>query len=188
MSPHKVRLSLRIVLAAAVVAAVGAVLAAGLRTQSSSGGAGMAALPVTQQLNKPVPTLTGKTLQGQPFDIDALRGRVVVINVMASWCAPCRAELPTLAAAAQRFAADDVRIVGLAMRDDTEDALALLRETDAERLTVIADPDGTRAVELGVRGVPETFVVDRSGNLRLHAFGPITGEWLDKHLRRLDST
>lgn len=187
MSSRRLRLALQIFLAAAVVVAVGAVLAAGLRTQASSSDAD-ASLPVTQELNKPAPALTGKTLQGDPFDINDQRGRVVVINVMASWCAPCRAELPVLAAAAQRFAGNDVRIVGLAMRDDADAAQALLRETHTERLTVVADPDGTRAIDLGVRGVPETFVIDRSGNLRLHAFGPITGEWLDRHLQRLEST
>jgi cytochrome c biogenesis protein CcmG/thiol:disulfide interchange protein DsbE len=121
-------------------------------------------------------------LQGKPFDLENLRGRVVVITVMASWCAPCRAELPELAAAAERFAPRDVQIVGLAMRDDPHDALALLRESNADRLLVVADPDGIRAVGLGARGVPETFVVDRDGKLRLHALGPITEQWLDKYL------
>lgn len=176
----------RLVIGIAVVAVLAAVLAAGLRNHNAT--PPRADLPVTRPLDEPVPDLSGKTLQGNDFDMSRLRGRVVIINVMASWCAPCREELPELAEAAHRWPADQVQIVGLAMRDNPDSTMRLLRDAGAADLTVLADPDGTRAVSLGVRGVPETFVVDRSGTLRLHAFGPVTAEWLGRHIPSLAAT
>lgn len=170
----------------AVVVAVGAVLAAGL-VSHRQGTDAEAALPVTRTLDRPAPDIAGMTVQGKQFDLAGLRGKVVVINVMASWCAPCRAELPELVAAAQRYSDSGVRLVGLAMRDRPGDTALLLQQAGAQDLPVLADPDGTRAVSLGVSGVPETFLVDRSGSLRLHAFGPVTSGWLDRQLAAMDA-
>lgn len=187
MRTGRLQLGIRVVLAAVVVIAVGAVLAGGLGSHGSQDAPGVS-MPVTRELAEPVPAVTGTTLHGEPFDIGELHGRFVVVNVLASWCAPCRRELPILAGAARRYADHDVAIIGLAMRDKADAALALLRDTGAEDLTVVADPDGTRAISLGVRGVPETFVIDGSGMLRLHAFGPISAEWLDRQLSHLGVT
>lgn len=176
----------RLTTGAVVVAALAAVLAAGLTPRDAA--SPRADLPVTRTLDQPVPDLSGKTLHGNDFDMSELRGRIVVINVMASWCAPCREELPELAEAAHRWPPDEVQVIGLAMRDDPDDAMQLLHEAGAADLTVLADPDGTHAVSLGVRGVPETFLVDRGGTVRLHAFGPVTFDWLARHLPPLGAT
>jgi cytochrome c biogenesis protein CcmG/thiol:disulfide interchange protein DsbE len=71
------------------------------------------------------------------------------------------------------------------MRDQAADTASLLRDSGATALTVVADSDGSRAVEWGVRGVPESFIVDRRGHLRVHAFGPITADWLQQQLTPL---
>lgn len=176
----------RVVGAAVVALAVGAVLAAGLagnRTQAGQAGD----LPITLRPDQPAPALTGMTFAGRPFDLAALRGRVVVINVMASWCPPCRVELPVLTAAARRWQPEGVDVVAIAMRDKAADVAEVLRETGAQTLTVVDDPQATRSVSLGARGVPETFVVDRGGVVRLHAVGPVTEDWLDRSLSQLES-
>jgi cytochrome c biogenesis protein CcmG/thiol:disulfide interchange protein DsbE len=179
------RRAVRIGVAAVAALAVGGVLAAGLVKRD---GAGTPSLPVTLEPNAAAPDLTGTTLSGQRFDLATLRGTVVVINVMASWCAPCRAELPVLVAGARRWRTHDIEMVGLAMRDDPDDARTLLRDTGAQTFEVVEDPDGTRAISLGVRGVPETLIVDRSGTVRYHAFGPINADWLDRYLPALEAT
>ncbi|MBX6751780.1 MAG: TlpA family protein disulfide reductase [Micromonosporaceae bacterium] len=167
------------VTAALALALLGAGLAAGLRDAS---GESTAPGPVTLTLDRPAPDLVGSTLDGSRFDLTDYRGSVVVINVWASWCAPCRTELPLLAGAARTWSADGVVVVGLNVRDSAEAAQALLDEAEATNLITVADPTGAVAVSWGVRGVPETFVIDRSGRLRLWAQGIIDAVWLRERL------
>ncbi|MCW3844242.1 redoxin domain-containing protein [Micromonospora yasonensis] len=131
------------------------------------------------------PALTGTTLTGQRFDLAAARGHVVLVNVFASWCGPCRDELPLLVDTARRWSPQGLQVVGLNLRDGPEAVRALLKETNADDLTVLPDPDGTRAVDWGVRGVPETFVVDRDGRIVAHQPGVVTPQWLQERLSPL---
>ncbi|WP_187398823.1 redoxin domain-containing protein [Micromonospora sp. WP24] len=160
-----------------LVVAVAAVLAAGLRagTSSTSGASGPT----------PAPELGGTTLDGGRFDLAEAHGQVVVVNVFASWCGPCRDELPLLADTARRWSPHGLRVVGLNLRDGPEAVRALLAETGTTDLTVLPDPDGTRAVKWGVRGVPETFVVDRDGRIVARQQGVVTRGWLDQRVTPL---
>ncbi|PSK66271.1 Thiol:disulfide interchange protein CycY [Micromonospora sp. MH33] len=131
------------------------------------------------------PALTGTTLTGERFDLAAARGHVVVVNVFASWCGPCRDELPLLVETARHWSPQGLEVVGLNLRDGPDAVRALLDQAHAGDLTVLPDPDGTRAVEWGVRGVPETFVVDRDGRIVAHQPGVVTGQWLRERLSPL---
>ncbi|MEV6814142.1 TlpA disulfide reductase family protein [Micromonospora sp. NPDC051296] len=124
------------------------------------------------------PALAGTTLSGDRFDLADARGQVVLVNVFASWCGPCRAELPLLVEADRRWSPEGLRVVGLNLRDGPEAVRALLDETGAGKLTVLPDRDGSTAIEWGVRGVPETFVVDRDGRIVAHQPGVVTQRWL----------
>ncbi|WP_416904350.1 TlpA family protein disulfide reductase [Micromonospora echinospora] len=131
------------------------------------------------------PALAGPTLTGEPFDLAAVRGDVVLVNVFASWCGPCRDELPLLAEIARDWSPRGLQVVGLNLRDGPDAVRALLRETRADALTVLPDPDGVRAVEWGVRGVPETFLVDRDGRIVAHRNGVLTRQWLQARVSPL---
>jgi cytochrome c biogenesis protein CcmG/thiol:disulfide interchange protein DsbE len=140
---------------------------------------------VTQIRDDPAPPLAGRTTTGDRFDLSALRGQVVLVNIWASWCSPCRQELPLLAETARQWAGHGVRLVGLDVRDNEQDARVLLTEAGATDLTVVPDPRGLVAVSWGVRGVPETFIVDRAGQIRVLARGAVTATWLRQQLTRL---
>ena len=100
----------------------------------------------------------------------SLRGRPYLLNVFASWCVSCREEAPLLDALATQAG---VPIVGLDYEDKRADARAwLLREGNPYR-TVMVDRDGRLAMDLGVYGVPETFLIDRGGVIRYKQIGPI---------------
>lgn len=131
------------------------------------------------------PDLQGTTITGARADLAALRGHVVLVNVWAPWCAPCRDELPLLADTAQRWQPDGLRVLGVATRTTPEAARALLRTLHAERITSINDPKGTLAVSWGASGVPETFVVDRDGVVRARRVGPLTAQWLAENVQPL---
>ncbi|GAA2706332.1 TlpA family protein disulfide reductase [Micromonospora olivasterospora] len=133
----------------------------------------------------PAPALAGATLDGGRFDLADARGEVVLVNVFASWCGPCRDELPLLVDAGRRWSPHGLRLVGLNVRDGAEAVRALLEQTGAQGLTVLPDPDGTRAVDWGVRGVPETFLVDRNGRVVDRQRGVVSRQWLEQRVAPL---
>lgn len=126
---------------------------------------------------RPAPVLSGEDLQGQPVDIADLEGDVVVVNAWASWCGPCRDEMPVLAAAHEELGDDGLRIVGLNVRDDPESARRL-EDQSGVRFPSVVDPDGDLAVEWGVRGMPQTFVVGPEGLIVDHRYGAVDEEWV----------
>jgi cytochrome c biogenesis protein CcmG, thiol:disulfide interchange protein DsbE len=187
MSGRGRRRLIGLTLAALAVAGLGVTLAAGVRSaagQTGTAGAG----PQTQARHDPAPPLRGTTLTGASFDLGTLRGKVVLVNVWASWCDPCRQELPALAAAQRRWSAQGFTVAGVDMSDNDESALRMLRELKATDLTSVTDTRGTDAVAWGVRGVPESFLVDRGGVVRWWAQGAVDAGWLEQRVPALLSS
>ena len=161
-------------LAAVLVAVVllGGLLEEGLRHQGS------AAAPAASTLTgHPAPALAGQALDGRHLDLAALRGSVVLVNIWASWCGPCREEIPLLQRTQQQLGPRGLRVIGIATRDGPVAARALLAELGGGPESLV-DPDGHLAVEWGATGVPETFLVDRTGVVRARCWGEVTQQWL----------
>lgn len=116
---------------------------------------------------------------GAPVASEAFAGRPYVVNIFASWCAPCLAEHPLLMA----LAADGVEIVGAAYKDEPEDALEFLRRHGSPYAAVGLDPRGRYKLELGSTGVPETFVIGPDGVVIALHRGPLTQEIVDETIR-----
>lgn len=108
-------------------------------------------------------------------------GEVRLINYWASWCAPCRIEHPQL----MELAEDGVQIIGVNYKDDPEKAAEFLASLGDPYTATGADLEGRTAIEWGVYGVPETFVVDRDGVVRLRVPGPVTRRILERDIRPL---
>ena len=128
----------------------------------------------------PVPGLErdGKPVPG--LDADSFKGEVTVLNVWASWCVPCRDEAPLLT----RLAADKrIRVVGINYKDQPDNARRFLGRYGNPFAAAGADKNGRAAIEWGVYGVPETFVVGRDGRIAFKLVGPITGENFDTVLK-----
>ena len=122
------------------------------------------------------PALALERLDGEA---QSLQGQVWVLNVFASWCAPCRAELPVLGQLAEQ---GGVRVVGLDYRDTPELGLGFLKRHGNPYALTWRDPEGKGSLAWGVTGVPETFVIDRHGIVRLRHTGPVTAEDLNRKL------
>ena len=124
-------------------------------------------------IGKPAPAFSAPTLfKGQlPLTSEALKGEVWMLNVWASWCAACRDEHPLLIAL-QRDRV--VRIVGLNYKDRQQDAKSWLERFDDPYDVVVLDPTGDIAINYGVYGVPETFIIDRQGIVRYKHVGPLS--------------
>lgn len=110
------------------------------------------------------PALRGATLSGASFDLASLRGSVVVVDVWASWCGPCREAMPKLQELQTRFADRDVVFVGLSLDEDAEAARAFAEEAGV-RFDLVHDPDGSIVEPWAPPKMPTTFVVDRQGRI-----------------------
>lgn len=132
-------------------------------------------------IGKPAPDFKLRALASpaRELTIADLRGQVFMLNVWASWCVACRTEHPLLVKLA---ASGTVDIIGLNYKDEREDALQWLRQRgDPYRLSV-HDPKGDLGLDLGVYGVPETFIIDGEGVIRYKHIGPLNPDVLDAEL------
>ncbi len=127
------------------------------------------------------PMLPEGTLPGLPaLDPAVLAdGNVKLVNFFASWCAPCRVEHPQLKA----LAGEGIPVYGIAYKDDPAKSVAFLEELGNPYLATGTDPDGRTAVNWGVYGVPETFVVDGEGRIVARLAEPLTEDALTRRLR-----
>lgn len=123
-------------------------------------------------LDKPAPELPLTTLDGYSgVEPAALTGPgLKLVNFWASWCAPCRAEHPTLV----RLAGEGWTIIGINKSDEPENARAFLGELGNPYTMIATDEKGRGSIEWGVYGIPETFLVDADGKIRLRHAGPVT--------------
>jgi cytochrome c biogenesis protein CcmG/thiol:disulfide interchange protein DsbE len=112
------------------------------------------------------------------------KGKVVVLNVWASWCDPCREEVPLLQRTHDRIAAKGGTVLGVDTQDASDKARAFLAERKAT-FPSLRDRDRSYGREFGVAGYPETFLIDRAGRVAALKRGAITQGWLDQHLPRL---
>jgi cytochrome c biogenesis protein CcmG, thiol:disulfide interchange protein DsbE len=127
----------------------------------------------SQLVGKSAPEFTLPPLdeEAQSFERAELsQGRPTVINFFASWCTPCRVEHPTLQALAAR---GDITLYGIDYKDIPEKARAFLKELGNPFGKINEDRDGRVAIDFGVTGVPETFVIDGKGVIKAHFAGPI---------------
>ncbi|WP_298233881.1 DsbE family thiol:disulfide interchange protein [uncultured Azohydromonas sp.] len=132
-------------------------------------------------IGKPAPAFNLQRLDapGTRFVPAQMRGKVWVLNVWASWCAPCRAELPAVQALAEGAR---VSVVGLNYKDSAEGAREWLKANGNPYAFTALDTQGKAGIDWGVYGVPETFVIDQRGVVRHKHTGPLTPETVRKEL------
>jgi cytochrome c biogenesis protein CcmG/thiol:disulfide interchange protein DsbE len=128
-------------------------------------------------INKPAPAFSLPALDAPDQKISAqdLRGKVWVLNVWASWCVACRIEHPLLVEFSK---AGMVPIYGLNYKDKRDDAIRWLVNFGNPYTRSLSDIDGLVGIDFGVYGVPETFVIDKQGVIRMKHIGPVTPEVL----------
>ena len=109
----------------------------------------------------------------QPFAFSDLAGQVSLVNIFGSWCAACVVEHPILMRIAHR---EGVAIYGVAWRDTAIDASNWLQKYGNPYRKTGLDTESLLAIDLGVTGAPETFLIDKAGNIRFKQVGPISGQ------------
>jgi len=151
-------------------------------SSSSSWGAGTQIFPVSER--SAIPLIKGATLTGDPLDLaDEIGHGVVAVNVWASWCAPCRKEMPLLARAAR----GRLRVVGIDERDNSHSARSFAASRGATYPNIF-DPHGRLLAELPMlpqTGVPSTLFLDQEGRVAARVIGPVDSRVLRRVIRQL---
>jgi cytochrome c biogenesis protein CcmG/thiol:disulfide interchange protein DsbE len=131
-------------------------------------------------VGKPAPDIALPALdaQAEKFDRAELgQGRPIIVNFWASWCVPCRLEHSTLEALAAR---KGIALYGVDYKDKPENARAFLSELGNPFGKINQDQEGRVSIDWGVTGVPETFVIDSKGIIRVHYAGPLNDQVVEQ--------
>lgn len=138
-------------------------------------------------INKPVPEFSVETLYDDTQTIGAnkLKGEVWLLNVWASWCAACRTEHPLINELSKQ---DLITIVGLNYKDKRADAKQWLNVFGNPYTVIAHDLKGDVGIDFGVYGVPESFLIDKKGQIRFKQIGPFTPQAIQQDLLPLIET
>jgi thiol-disulfide isomerase/thioredoxin len=131
---------------------------------------------------RPAPRLELDDLSGKPWSLAALRGQVVVVNFWATWCEPCRAEMPSLELMAQRLEHDGVVVVAVNYQEPIP-AIRRFLEAQPVTLPILLDRNGAAAAAWTPRVFPSTVLIGRSGQPRLTVLGEM--DWTSAAAREL---
>lgn len=132
---------------------------------------------------RPAPDFTLRTLDRKPLALSDFRGKIVVLNFWASWCTPCKQEMPNLERVWKEFGRRGVMVLGIDVQDDPEDAAAFMK---ALKITYpsVYDPEQTRMNAYQVTALPTTFFIDQQMRIRGRVVGGYLGEEGYRELRR----
>jgi cytochrome c biogenesis protein CcmG/thiol:disulfide interchange protein DsbE len=126
------------------------------------------ALPVFSPGTGPAARAAGDTIR-----LDRLDGRIVVVNFFASWCLPCRAEHAALSQTATRYSDKGAQFIGILYNDTPEAGLRWIDEMGGMTYPAVLDSDSRTAIDYGIYGVPETFIIDAKGKVAHKELGPV---------------
>ena len=111
------------------------------------------------------PDISVKTMEGKPVKLSEFRGKVVLLNFWATWCPPCRAEMPSIETLYQRYKSTDFQILAISVQEELPVVKTFLAQ-NSYSFPIGLDPSGEAAQLYGIRGIPTTFIIDQKGTLQ----------------------
>lgn len=149
-------------------------LVAGALACSESGAGRRFGAPAPVDVGRPAPSYGAVAMNGDSVTLQQLRGKPVLLNVWATWCHPCRDEIPVLQALYDRYRDRGLELIGVSVdASGTEDVIREFAERYRMSYPIWRDPAETVSSRFLVVGVPATFLIDRAGVLRWKKTGPI---------------
>ena len=160
---------------------------------------GLLAYSLVTRESMPMDTTTRTSIAAPSFTLSQINGAgdvslsdfegsPIVVNFWASWCAPCRVEMPHLVDAHERYAAEGVRFIGVAIQDTNQDALAFIEEFAVpidDGYIMVSDPDGQATIDYGVGGLPITFFIQANGIVHTRWAGVVNDTVLDERIMEI---
>ena len=135
-------------------------------------------------LHKPAPSFVRNSLAGKPVDLSSYRGKVVLLNFWATWCAPCQLEMPRFAAWQKQYGPQGLQILGVSMDDEPEGVHKLVNKLRINYPVVMGDEQiGTQYG--GILGLPVTFLIDRQGQVVARFQGETNLNALEDQMKQL---
>jgi thiol-disulfide isomerase/thioredoxin len=135
-------------------------------------------------LHKPAPSFVRNSLSGQPVDLSAYRGKVVLLNFWATWCAPCQLEMPRFAAWQKQYGPQGLQIVGVSM-DDEPDGVRKLAGKLRINYPVVMGDEQIGTLYGGILGLPVTFLIDRQGQVIARFQGETNLNAMEEQIKQL---
>jgi cytochrome c biogenesis protein CcmG/thiol:disulfide interchange protein DsbE len=132
----------------------------------ATAGGGKAAVSGGEAVGRPVPEIVVDRMSGKALSLSSLRGKIVLLDVWASWCVPCKKELPMLDAIAQRLRPKGVEVLAVSIDQKRANVTKFLESQPHWTLTVAHDPRGAIADTLQPEKMPTSYVIDRAGVIR----------------------
>jgi thiol-disulfide isomerase/thioredoxin len=124
----------------------------------------------------PAPLFSGVTVDGKPFSSASLKGKAYIVNFFATWCPPCRSEIPDMVQVQKAWESKGFTFVGIAVNEQVPSVKSFMKSNGMTWPVMMATPDLIRAfngyIDGGITGIPTTFVVDASGKLTGVIVGP----------------
>jgi len=171
-------------------ALVGLVLGLVLFRAAPTPALGTAANPAAStpapEVGAPAPDFSLTTLDGETVQLSDLRGKIVAINFWATWCAPCRLEMPDLQARADQFP-DRLVVLGVNFAETAAEVAAFRDEVGVD-FPLLMDPEADVQRLYRVLGYPTTFFVDEQGTIRFQHIGLMSGGQMDEYLHKMGLT
>ena len=178
-----------VVILAVMTALIAALWVVGIYTPTKKGtppgGGPMLAAPDSSPLaNKPAPEVTGKTVTGEAFQLSKYQGKVVLLNFWATWCGPCRTEIPDLVALQKEYGPKGFTVIGLATSDDPKAVASYIKENPLG-YPVVLTPDGVQEAYGGVTALPTSFLIDQKGTVVTVIVGMTDKNTLEPQIQKL---
>lgn len=154
----------------------------GISVNRSGEGMGLTAAP---QTGFPAPNFTLKTPQGETYQLSDLRGKGVLVNLWATWCPPCKAEMPDIEQSYEKHKAEGYVFLGINNAEDPTTVENFVHKQNHYTWTFVLDPDTKAADAYFVDGIPASFFIDRDGIIRDTKVGQMSGPELESKLAKI---
>jgi thiol-disulfide isomerase/thioredoxin len=156
------------------------------RTEAAAAG-GLKGVPA-QMKGKPAPDFSLKTLDGREVKLSDYRGKAVLVNFWATWCGPCKIEMPWLVEFEKKYQAQGFEIIGVAMDDSSDDTISSFIKDMNVNYTVVRGREAVGEAYGGVLGLPTSFFVDRNGNITEWTQGLASKSEFDENIQKALAT
>jgi peroxiredoxin len=138
--------------------------------------------PQNAAIGKLAPGFNLVDRQGKTWDLEELKGQVVFVNFWATWCAPCREEMPSMQKLYTSLPSNKFKMLAILSNDEPAFADQVVKKMGVT-FPILIDPDKTASKAYGITGVPETYIVDKQGVLRERFLGPVA--WDSREARQM---
>jgi peroxiredoxin len=135
-------------------------------------------------VNRRAPEFARKDLAGKSVDLKNFRGKVVLLNFWATWCAPCQLEMPAFAAWQRQYGPDGLQVIGISMDDDATPVVGLVAKLKLNYPVLMGDANLGRQYG-GVLGLPLTYLIDRDGVVRARFQGETDLKTIERRLQTI---